>query len=51
MMKEALVFAPKFRSFMSHIFSQASQNITAKVRVDRSVRRKKFKLNISTVTN
>jgi hypothetical protein len=28
MMKEPVVFAPKFCSFLSHIFSQASQNVT-----------------------
>jgi hypothetical protein len=45
MMKEPVVDAPKFRSFSSHIFSQASQNITLKVRVDRGVRRNKFTAN------
>jgi hypothetical protein len=44
-MKEAVVVEPKFRSFSSHIFSQASQNFTVKVRVDRSVRRNKFTVN------
>jgi hypothetical protein len=43
LMKEAVVVAPKFRSFLSYIFSQASQNVTVKVRVDHSVRRNKFK--------
>jgi hypothetical protein len=33
MMKEAVVVAPKFRSFSLHIFSQVSQNVTVKVRV------------------
>jgi hypothetical protein len=33
-MKERVVIGPKFRSFSSHIFSQASQNVTVKVRVD-----------------
>jgi hypothetical protein len=42
MMKEPVVVAPKFWSFSSHIFSQASQNVTVKVRVHRSVRRSKF---------
>jgi hypothetical protein len=42
MMKEPVVVAPKFRSFSSHFFSQVSQNITVKVRVDCSVRRNKF---------
>jgi hypothetical protein len=31
LMKEAVVVAPKFRSFSSHILSQASQNITENV--------------------
>jgi hypothetical protein len=44
-MKEPVVVAPKFRSFSSHIFSQASQNVIVKVRVDCSVRRKKFTMN------
>jgi hypothetical protein len=39
MMKEPIVDAPKIRYFSSHIFFQASQNITVKVRGDRSVRR------------
>jgi hypothetical protein len=41
-MKEPVVVVPKFRSFSSHIFSQAYQNITVKVRVDHSVRQNKF---------
>jgi hypothetical protein len=41
-MKEPDVVVPKFRSFLSHIFSQVSQNVTVKVRVDCSVRRNKF---------
>jgi hypothetical protein len=45
MMKEQVVVVPKFLSFSSHIFSQASQNVTAKVRVDCSVRRNKFMVN------
>jgi hypothetical protein len=45
MMKEPVVVAPKFRYFSSHIFSQAPQNITVKVRVDHSVRRNKFTVN------
>jgi hypothetical protein len=44
-MKEPVVVAPKFRTFSSHIFSQASQNITVKLRVDHSVRRNKFTMN------
>jgi hypothetical protein len=44
-MKEQVVVAPNFRSFSSHIFSEASQNITVKVRVDSSVRRNKFAMN------
>jgi hypothetical protein len=44
-MKEPVVVAPKFRSFLLHIFSQASQNVTAEVGVDRSVRRNKFMVN------
>jgi hypothetical protein len=42
MMKEPVMVAPKFRSFSSHIFSQASQKVTVKVRVDHSVRKNKF---------
>jgi hypothetical protein len=42
MMKEPVVVAPKFRSFSLHVFSQASQNITVKVRVNRSVRTNEF---------
>jgi hypothetical protein len=45
LMKEPVVVAPKFRSFSSHIFSQASQNVAVKVRVDHSVRRNKFTVN------
>jgi hypothetical protein len=46
-MKEPLVDAPKFRSFSSHIFSQASRNVTVrlKVRVDCSVRWNKYRAN------
>jgi hypothetical protein len=36
---EPVVAMPKFQSFSLHISFQASQNITVKVRVDRSVRR------------
>jgi hypothetical protein len=46
-MKEPVVVAPKFRSFSSHIFSKASQNIIVKVRVDCSVRRNEFMVNSS----
>jgi hypothetical protein len=45
MMKEPVVVAPKFQSFSSHIFCHVSQNTTVKVRIDRSVRRKKFMVN------
>jgi hypothetical protein len=45
MMKESVLVAPKFQSFSSQIFSQASQNITVKVRVDHSVRRNKVTVN------
>jgi hypothetical protein len=31
--------------FSSHIFSEASQNVTVKVRVDRNARRNKFGMN------
>jgi hypothetical protein len=44
-MKEPVVVAAKFRCFSSHISSQASQNITVKVSVDRNVRRNKFAVN------
>jgi hypothetical protein len=44
-MKKPVVVAPKFWSLSSHISSQATQNITVKVRVDRSVRRNKFTMN------
>jgi hypothetical protein len=44
-MKEPVVVVPEFWSLSSHIFSQASQNITVKVRVDCSVRRNKFTVN------
>jgi hypothetical protein len=37
-MKEPVVVVPKFWDFSSHIFSQVSQNLTVKVRVDCSVR-------------
>jgi hypothetical protein len=42
MMKEPVLVAPKFQSFSS---SEASQNVTVKVRVDRSVKRNKFMVN------
>jgi hypothetical protein len=42
---EPVVVAPKFWSFSSQIFFQASQNITVKIRVDCSVRRNKFTMN------
>jgi hypothetical protein len=45
MMKEPVVVAPKFQSFLLHAFSQASQNVTVEVRVDRNVRRNKFTVN------
>jgi hypothetical protein len=46
MMKEPVVVAPKFWSFSSQIFSQASQNVTVKLRVDHSVRRNKFMVTV-----
>jgi hypothetical protein len=45
MMKEAVVVVPKFWSFLLHIFSQASQNVTVKVRVNHCVRRNKSTVN------
>jgi hypothetical protein len=45
MIKELVVVMPKFWSFSSHIFSQASQIVTVKVRVDCSGRRNKFMNN------
>jgi hypothetical protein len=42
---EPVVVTPKFQSSLSHIFSQASQNVTVKVRVHCSVRRNKFMVN------
>jgi hypothetical protein len=45
MTKEPVVVVPKFQSFSSHIFSQASQNVTVKVRVDCHFRRNKFTVN------
>jgi hypothetical protein len=45
MMKEQVVVVPKFLSFSLHIYSQAPQNVTVKVRVDRSVRRNKLTEN------
>jgi hypothetical protein len=45
--KEPVVVALKFPPFSSHIFSQTSQNVTVKVRVDRSARRNKFTVNNS----
>jgi hypothetical protein len=38
MMKKPVVVVPKFWSFSSHIFSQASRNVTVKVRVGRNVK-------------
>jgi hypothetical protein len=38
---EPVVVASKFQSFPLHICSQTFENVTVKVRVDRSVRRKK----------
>jgi hypothetical protein len=46
-MKEPVVVAPKFWSFSSYIFFQASQNITLKVTDDHSVRRNKFEVEQS----
>jgi hypothetical protein len=43
--KEPIVVVPKLLSFSSHIFSQASQNVTVKVRADRSVRGNRFNVN------
>jgi hypothetical protein len=40
-----VVVAPKFPSFLYHIFSQAPQNVAANVRIDCSVRRNKFMVN------
>jgi hypothetical protein len=51
LIKEPVVVAPKFRSYSSHIFSQASQNVTVKVRVDRSVMRNKFMVELSNSFN
>jgi hypothetical protein len=45
--KEPIVVTPKFQSFSSNIFSQASQNDTVEVRVDHSVKRNKFAPNMS----
>jgi hypothetical protein len=44
-MKEPVVVSPKFQSFSSHIFSQASENARLKVRVDRSVRKNNLTMN------
>jgi hypothetical protein len=44
-MKEPVVDAPKFLSFPSHIFPQASQDVTVRVRVDSSVKRNTFTMN------
>jgi hypothetical protein len=44
-MKEPVVVMPNFWSFSSRISSQVSQNVTVKVRVDHSDRRKKFMAN------
>jgi hypothetical protein len=45
-MKEPVVVVPKFRSFLSYIFSQASQNVTAKVRVHRHFTRRRNKFTV-----
>jgi hypothetical protein len=45
--KEPFVVSLKFQPFSLHIFSQASQNITVKVRVVHSVRKNKFMVNYS----
>jgi hypothetical protein len=45
MINEPVVVAPKLLSFSSHIFSQGSQGVTVKVRVDCIVRRNKFTVN------
>jgi hypothetical protein len=47
MMKEPVVVAPKYQSFLSHLFSQSSQNVTVRVKVivDRRGRRNKFTVN------
>jgi hypothetical protein len=44
-MNEPVAVVPKFRSLSLRVSSQASQNDTVKVRVDRSVRRNKFTVN------
>jgi hypothetical protein len=44
--EEPVVVAPKFWSFSSHIFSSLSQYVTVKIKVDRSVRKNKFTVNI-----
>jgi hypothetical protein len=44
-MKEPVLIAPKFWSFSSHIFSQVSQNVALRVRVDRNVRKNRFTVN------
>jgi hypothetical protein len=44
-MMEPVVVAPKFQFFSLHIFSQASQNVTVRVRVDRRIKRNKFTVN------
>jgi hypothetical protein len=42
---EPVVVAQNFPTFLSHVSSQASQNVTVTVRVDRSVTSNKFKVN------
>jgi hypothetical protein len=41
-MEEPVVVVLKFRSLSPYVFSQASQNVTVKVRIDHSVTRNKF---------
>jgi hypothetical protein len=45
LVKKLAVVAPQSWSFLLHILSQASQNVTVMVRVDRSVKRNKFSVN------
>jgi hypothetical protein len=47
MMKEPVVVVSKFWPFLAHIFSQASQDITVKVRFECRARRNKFTVNNS----
>jgi hypothetical protein len=50
-MKKPVVVEPKFRSCSLHIFSQASQSATVKVRFDRNVRKNKFVVEFSNSFN